>query len=327
MKINIQTPGNILLASLSFAALLALALPTHAQVYKSWAAATGFSGVPVTEFHSGLGLVSSARTSATSPMGGTGIAYGYSWTEVGKLHVLAETRTDSLSLAVGSDQNVAFSGRDNTGSFDTSAPGFYATAAQFVVDDLVIPGVGAATISTNMDLHAILDTTAATALGNFTSEGGFYIGFTVSQGGAGIGTGSLKVSRNSAGVTTNTGSGLLPALGAVTPTISTLYTTGNFTVAKGVPVKMDWFLSAYGIAFTNGGNATTAKTDMNSTFSWATSGPVFNIAGGGTASSAQGGISNNLFGGGGASAPEPTSVAFLMLGSTLVLIKNQRQKA
>jgi hypothetical protein len=306
-------------------ALLGAALPAQAQVYRSWAAATGFTGIPVTDSRVGLGEVASARTTATSPLSGTGSAYGYSWTEVGKLHVLAEARTDSLSQLVGDDQNVAFSGRDNAASFDTTAPGFYATAAQFIVDDLVIPGVGIATVSTNMELHAILEATAATNLGSFVAESGFYIGFTVSQGGVGIGTGSLKVNRNSAGATTNTGTGLLPALGAVTPTLSTLYTTGNFTVTKGVPVKMDWFLSAYGIAFTNGGNATQGKNDMSSTFSWATSGPVFNIAGGGTVNSVQGGISNNLFGGG-ASAPEPASLVFLALGATLVIVHRRNLK-
>lgn len=306
--------------------LLTSTLPARAQVYKSWAAATGFSGVPVTDFHNGLGAVSSARTTATSPMGGTGIAYGYSWTELGALHVLAETRTDSTSLAVGADQNFAFSGRDNAAAFDPTAPGFYATAAQFAVDDLLIPGVGVTTVSANMSLHAILQSTAATALGSYVAESGFYLGFSVSQGGVGIGSGTLKVRRDAAGVSSQVGTGLLPESLVVAPTISTVYTTNSFTVTKGAPFKMDWFLSGYAASFTNGGNATTGKTDMENTFSWATSGPVFNIAGGGTISSAQGGISNNLYTSL-ASAPEPGTLTFLALGATLVIVTRRQRRA
>ena len=296
----------------------------HAQVYKSWAAATGFTGVPVTDAHVGLGVVSSASTSATSPMGGTGAVNSQAHATVGQLHVLAKATTDSLSLLVGDDQNFGFSGRDNSNPFDTTAPGFYATAAQFVVDDLVIAGAGVTTISANMDLHAILDAGASTALGSFVADSGFAIGFKVSQFGIELGNGTLKVSRDYAGATTNTGTGLLPALIAVTPLISSVYTTGDITVARGAPITMDWFLSAYGSAFTNGGNRTSGKADLNSTFGWTSAGPVFNIAGGGTASSAQGGISNNLFSGG-ASAPEPGTLVFLTLGATLVIVTRRHR--
>lgn len=306
--------------------LLGAALPAQAQVYRSWAAATGFTGIPVTDSRAGLGAVASARTTETSPMGGTGSAYGMAWAEVGTLHVLAEARTDSLSKAVGEDQNFAFSGRDNTAAFNLASPSFYATAAQFTVDDIILAGAGgAALVRTNMSLHAILDSTAATALGNFTAESGFYLSFAASQRGVSLGSGTLKVSRSSAGVTTNTASGLLLPLGAVTPEIRTGLATDWYMVDLGVPLKVEWFLSAYGIAFTNGGNSTQGKSDMSSTFSWATSGSVFEITGGGTANSVQGGISNNLFSTV-ASAPEPTSLLFLALGATLVIVHRRNPK-
>lgn len=306
-------------ACFSLVVLALLGAPLRAQTYKSWAAATGFTGVPVTDVQTGLGLAASARTAATSPLGGTGVAYGYAWTEVGKLHVLSETRTDSLSFLAGSDQNFAYAGRDNNLSFDLASPSFYATAAQFVVTDLVVSGVGAASISLNMSMHALLQNTASTGVGNFAADSGFTLAFKASQGGAEVASGTLKVGRDVAGSMSQLVIGALPALGGLAPTINTSYMTNFFTVDRGVPITVDWFLSAYGVSFTNGGNATQSKADLSSTFSWATAGPVVTIMGGGTANSAQGGISNNLFSSS-TSAPEPGSLVFLSVGVPLVIL-------
>ena len=122
---------------------LADALPAQAQVYKAWAAAAGFSGVPV-----------------TSPLGGTGFVNSLARTTPGQLHVLAEASINSASLLVGDDQNFGLAGRGNGGPFDTVSPSFFATAAQFVVDDLTVPGVAVTMISrryTDLIRHEVPD--------------------------------------------------------------------------------------------------------------------------------------------------------------------------
>jgi hypothetical protein len=115
--------------------------------------------------------------------------------------------------------------------------------------------------------------------------------------------------------------GMLAAWGSSNP----LITTPNFDVQSGVPfdvqIRLSTFAEALVSSSVGSGGTAEANTDFSHTFSFTTSGPVFNLPLGYSANSADANIVNNQV----AAVPEPSSFALAAAAMSLAVATRARR--
>jgi hypothetical protein len=98
--------------------------------------------------------------------------------------------------------------------------------------------------------------------------------------------------------------------------------TDTFTVPLDTPLTLSVELQTNASAVLTGGGLASAAADFANTLSFPKSGPVFNLSGGATANSVDGGISSNQFTG----VPEPGAAGLLILAAAAALGRRCRMR-